>query len=170
MRAAADPTAHDRAPATGELLIRELEPADRRALAFVLRHLSDESRYLRFFAGAVDICGEVDRLIAVDHWHHEALIAFSPPPRAPIAVIEYVRLERFDVAELAIAVADGWQGRGVGRALLEPLRARAIAAGVRHFSGPMIAGNRRALALVRRRGRISAREARGELVELFVDL
>ena len=153
-----------------ELLIREITPADRRALAFVLGHLSNSSRYLRFFGTALDTREEIERLIDVDHWHHEALIAYSPPPRAPIAVVEYVRLERFDVADLAIAVTDDWQGQGVGRALLEVLRGRALAAGVRRFSASMLASNRAALALARRFGAVSARESRGELIELVLEL
>jgi hypothetical protein len=36
-------------------------------------------------------------------------------PRTPVGLAEYIRLEQFDVAELAISVNDGWQRRGIGR-------------------------------------------------------
>ena len=151
--------------------IRPLAASDRRAVAFTFGRLSERSRYQRYLTTKPALTPRDLRLLLdVDHWHHEALIAYSPPPRAPIAVVEYVRLERFDVADLAIAVTDDWQGQGVGRALLEVLRGRALAAGVRRFSASMLASNRAALALARRFGAVSARESRGELIELVLEL
>ena len=96
------------------VLIRTLVPGDRRAIGFLLHHLRDESRYLRFHGVNANVHAEVIRLTSADHWHHEALIALSKAPRAPIGVVEYVRLDEFDLAEIAIAVADDWQRRGVG--------------------------------------------------------
>ena len=49
---------------------------------------------------------QVVRLVGVDHWHHEGLIAFSRAPQVPIGVVEYVRLDDFDIAGPAIIVAD----------------------------------------------------------------
>jgi RimJ/RimL family protein N-acetyltransferase len=131
-----------------ELLIRELTRGDRRAVAFSFRRLGDRSRSNRFLGNTRELSArELDRLTEVDHWHHEALIAFSPVPRSPIGVVEYVRLEAFDEAEIAIAVVDDWQGRGVGRELMNGLRIRARAAGVRWFMATTRRGNHAALAL-----------------------
>ena len=92
----------------------------------------------------------MSRLLDVDHWHHEALIAYSPPPRAPIGIARYIRLDDFDAAEVAIEVADGWQHQGVGIALLVALTERARSAGIRRFHMSMLRDNVAARALARK--------------------
>jgi len=136
-----------------DLVIRELRPADRHVLVFVFAHLGHESRVRRFHTVKRELTpAELDGLTAVDGWHACALVAWSPVPRAPVGVARYVRGERFDVAELAVAVADDWQRHGVGTALVLALRDHATRAGIRRFTGPVLADNRAALALVRRLG------------------
>jgi acetyltransferase len=131
-----------------DLLIRPYTPLDRPALEFMFGRLSPESRYQRFLTAKRALtAADLARLTAVDHWHHEALLAFSPWPRTPIGIARYVRTEDFDVAEIAVTVVDAWQRRGVGTALMEALRERAAAAGVRRFTYTMLPENRGARAL-----------------------
>lgn len=158
-------------PGPGEPWIRELTSSDRRAVAFSLRHLGERSlqqRYLRAVRQVPE--SELDRLTRLDHWHHEAVIAWSPVPRTPIGVAEYVRLVEFDQAEIAVAVVDGWQGRGIGRALMSALQARALAAGIRHFVATMQSGNRAALAVARELGPCFRIGRYLDTVELRIDL
>jgi acetyltransferase len=130
-----------------------LTPSDRRAVAFSMRHLGERSLQQRYLGAVRQVPeSELDRLTRLDHWHHEALIAWSPVPRTPIGVAEYVRLTEFDQAEIAVAVVDGWQGRGIGRALMSALQVRALAAGIRNFIATMQSGNRAALAVARELG------------------
>jgi RimJ/RimL family protein N-acetyltransferase len=150
-----------------EITIRELVPSDRRALAFTFGHLSEQSRYQRYFTSKHNLTPrELARLMSVDHWHHEALIAFSPPPRAPIGIARYVRLDEFDVAEVAIEVIDEWQHRGVGTALLTALTERARAAGIRRFRMSMLRDNRAARALASHFAPATVVAAAGNVVEL----
>jgi RimJ/RimL family protein N-acetyltransferase len=149
------------------MLIREVTAADRAALAYVFDHLGEQSRYQRFLSINSELgARELDRLIDVDHWHHEALIACSPIPRAPIGVARYVRGEEFDLAELAIAVVDDWQRRGVGAQLALALRDRALRAGIRRFTATMLSSNRGALALARRLGPCAVIRADTDVIEL----
>jgi RimJ/RimL family protein N-acetyltransferase len=167
------PTAHLAPPelrTPSGILIRSLVAADRHAVSFLLQHLSKRSRYLRYFGPNPNLVSEVRRLTATDHWHHEALIAFSPAPRTPIGVAEYVRLHDFDVAELALAVVDDWQRRGVGRALLQTLRTRALAAGIRRLALSVLPDNSAMLGLARKIGPLTALETYDDLVELFMEL
>lgn len=159
-------------PGPDDLLIRELTVADRAALAFLFRHLGEQSRFRRFLgAGPTLDPGEVKRLTGADHWHHEALIAWSPVPRAPVGVTEYIRLGDFDVAEPAIVVVDTWQRHGVGRALMLALGTRAFQAGIRRFTVTTLADNRGAIALASHLGASCAVIRRsGEIVELLVEL
>jgi RimJ/RimL family protein N-acetyltransferase len=150
-----------------DLLIREITAADRPALMFIFRRLSADSRYQRFLTPKPALTGpELGELIAVDHWHHEALIAWSPTPRAPIAVARYIRGRDFDVAELAVTVVDEWQRRGVGTELLRALRTRAERAGIRCFTATMLWGNRGAVQLLRGLGPVTTTRSGGGIVEL----
>jgi RimJ/RimL family protein N-acetyltransferase len=153
-----------------ELVVREASPSDRPAIAFSLAHLGDQSRYQRFLVAHPAVATEVARLTAIDHWHHEVLVAFSTAPRVPIGIGEYVRLDDFDVAELAISVNDGWQHQGVGATLVRELRERALVAGIRHFRATMLRGNRGALALAKALGPCTKLGAAGSLIELLIDL
>ena len=113
---------------------------------------SRSSRCRRYASCGPPIRREVARLTDVDHWHHEVLIAFHVHPRIPIGVAEYVRTDRFDTAELAIAISDDWQRHGVGRALVRELRLRALDAGIRSFTATALFDNRGALALIHELG------------------
>ncbi len=155
----------------GPITIRELEPSDGRALAFTFGRLGERSRYQRYLTPKPSLSArELSLLVSVDHWHHEALIAYSPPPRAPIGIARYVRLDEFDAAEVAIEVVDAWQRRGVGTALLSALQERALRAGIRHFSALLLRDNIGAGALVRHIGPIESRAAAGSLIELMLAL
>ena len=159
-----------------EVTIRELRASDRRAVAFAFGHLSEQSRYQRFLTAKPELTPrELRSLLDVDHWHHEALIAFSPPPRAPIGIARYVRLQDdFEAAEVAIAITDEWQRHGVGTSLLAALTERAVRAGIRRFQVAMLRENRAARALV---GKLAPRiqpatvmAAAGNMVELSYSL
>jgi GNAT superfamily N-acetyltransferase len=151
----------------GELLIRDLAASDHAALAFIFGRLGEQSRYQRFLGVKRRLDpAELDRLSTPDHWHHGALIAFSPVPRAPIGVARYVRTDDFELAELAVSVVDEWQRRGVGEALMLALRDRALRAGIRRFSATLYRSNRGALALVRRLGPCSVTGFHGDVIEL----
>jgi len=172
MPSASIPTAGPIALAPGGVQLRELTSFVRAAIAFAFGHLGERSRHQRFLAVKPRLSErELDRLTAVDHWHHEALIAWSPPPpRAPIAVARYVRQADFDAAELAIAVSDDWQRRGVGRALLLGLRERAMRTGVRRFTALTLGGNLGARALAGRCGPVEVTAAHDGLLELSISL
>jgi RimJ/RimL family protein N-acetyltransferase len=153
-----------------DILIRELTSADQWALRFMFGRLSDDSRYQRFLSAKRELrASELRQLTAVDHWHHEALIAYSPPPRAPIAVAHYYRAHDFDMAELAVTVVDGWQHRGIGRQLLAALHERALAAGIHRFRATMLATNRGAIALTKRLGPEVEATRHGGILELTGD-
>jgi GNAT superfamily N-acetyltransferase len=149
------------------ITVRELLPSDRAAVAFAFRHLSERSRYQRFFTAKPELAPrELADLVNVDHWHHEALIAFSPPPRAPIGIARYVRLDDFEAAEVAIEVVDGWQHQGVGSALMALLVERARAAGIRRFQMSMLRSNAAARALAGQIGPAIVLRASGNVIEL----
>ena len=113
---------------------------------------------------------ELDHLVAVDHHGSEALVAFDPATGRGVAVARYAPVPGAPrVADVAVTVADEWQGRGLGTALLARLVARARAEGHVALRASVLAVNRASLALLRRAG-FRLRENGGTLLELELDL
>jgi RimJ/RimL family protein N-acetyltransferase len=127
------------------VLLRQIRPEDRAALAEGVARLSPSSRYLRFQRAIETLSDEqLDYLTDVDHHDHEAIVALDRrhPERPGVGVARYVR-EPFEptVAEAAITVADEYHGQGAGTVLLGALAARARAAGIEVFRSYVMDGN-----------------------------
>jgi RimJ/RimL family protein N-acetyltransferase len=155
-----------------KISIRAIEPEDREELAAGLRRLSPESRYRRFLSPTNELSEpELDYLTQVDHSGHEALVAQDPDSEGGIGVARFIRFpEEPDKAEFAVAVADDWQGRGVGGALLGRLSDRAREEGVRRFSAVILADNRPMLELLDDLGEVRFTEEEFGAVEVEIDL
>ena len=133
-----------------ELLIRPISPEDKAALAAAFERLSPESRYRRFFAPLERLSTrDLVYLTELDHHNHEALVAVEPGTEWIVGVARYVRAEDPDEAEVAVVVADPWQGLGVGSALLERLVERARAEGIGQFVAIVLSENEEALEMFR---------------------
>src|SRR3954453_20699550 len=116
--------------------LRPIAPEDKPLVAASFERLSEESRYRRFFTIKNKLsAAELAYLVDVDHHDHEAIIAIDPSSGEALGVARYVRFkDDAEVAEVAVTVADDWQWRGLGRALLDRLAYRARRDGVRRFS------------------------------------
>lgn len=94
----------------------------------------------------------------------------SPSAREGLGVARYIRsADDAELAEVAVTVADDWQGRGLGRALLDRLTHRARREGVRRFSALVQGDNRASLGLLEGVGDTRRRFDTGT-VELVVEL
>jgi GNAT superfamily N-acetyltransferase len=93
-------------------------------------------------------------LTDVDQRLHRAWVVEADEPGRPvIADARYVRgPAQPATAEFALAVADDWQGRGLGRRLVAHLAREARRQGVQRLYGEVLAENRRMLALMREFG------------------
>jgi GNAT superfamily N-acetyltransferase len=152
--------------------IREIRPDDREALLRFYASLSPESRQARFHAAAPQV-GEpaATYFCGPDHAHREGLVAEALDAGGRTEIIGHLCLEPLEpgVAEMAIAVADAWQRRGVGRALLAAAGDWARAHGIATLSASMLWGNAPILGLVRAMGcPISFGPADGGTVEARV--
>lgn len=150
------------------VLIRDLVRGDDRALSFMFGRLGEDARYQRFLVAKRELTpADLRLLMNVDHWHREAVIAWSPPPRAPIGVARYARTSQFDLAEVAVTVVDAWQRRGIGGELVDVLRERAVGAGIHRFTATLLWSNRGALALLRRWGPTTVMFKSGGVAEVY---
>ena len=133
------------APASGtELEIRAIEPGGKAALAAAVDQSSDEAVYRRFLNPHGRLtAAELRYLTEVDHRDHEALLAVDPGGGKSVGVARYVRDRgRRDSAEIAVAVLESWQGRGVGKALLHRLADRARDEDITQLTALMLSDNR----------------------------
>jgi GNAT superfamily N-acetyltransferase len=155
-----------------QIEIRPISPGDREELAAGMRRLSPESRYRRFFTPASELSeAQLTYLTDVDHHDHEALVALDPGTGHGVGVARFVRSpEDAETAEVAVAVADSWQGRGVATALLDRLAERARAEGVRQFSADILAENRPMLDLIGEIGEAHVIERDQGTVTVVVEL
>jgi GNAT superfamily N-acetyltransferase len=132
------------------VLIRPIEPADKRRLAEAFDRLSPETRYRRFFAPLERLSDrDLRYLTEVDHHDHEALVAVNPENGSIIGVTRYVRAAEPAEAEVAVVVGDPWQQKGVATVLLERLVERAREEGIDHFVALVMSKNDDALEMFR---------------------
>lgn len=130
------------------LLVRPLRRGDVDTVRTVFERLSEESRRTRFNGPKPRLTdAELRELAAVDATRH-ALVAYVEDDPQPVAIARLYRAG--DSAEIAFAVADGYQQRGIGSALTAELVADARAAGIKEITALVSSDNPAALALLRR--------------------
>jgi RimJ/RimL family protein N-acetyltransferase len=152
--------------------IRPIRPDDRDALADGVRRMSPESRYRRFFS-PIDHLTEkqLTYLTQVDHHDHEALVALEPGTAHGIGVARFVRSESDpSVAEMAVAVADDWQGQGIGSELLHRLTERAREEQITRFSASILAENQPMLRLIAELGEVRVTDRAAGAIDMEVEL
>ncbi|MEO8969571.1 MAG: GNAT family N-acetyltransferase [Solirubrobacteraceae bacterium] len=156
----------------GAIEIRAIRADDKQALREGCERLSERSRYRRFLSLHGSLTqAELSCFTEVDHHDHEALVAIDRATGHLIGVARYIRSQVDPaVAELAVAVADDWQGQGVGGRLTGALVERARSEGIEHFSALMLADNAPMLNLIRDLGAVHDRHIEQGVVELTVDL
>jgi acetyltransferase len=155
--------------------VRPIEPADLAGLERFYRHLSDESRAARFHAAVRDIGpGLVDDFCHPDHAHREGVVAEVQGGGAePAAIIGHLCLEPIAEGEMemAIAVADAWQRRGVGRAMLGAAIDWAHNRGVTRLVARVRWGNAALMGLVWSMGLpLTVRDSPGDGIELRLEV
>lgn len=136
--------------------IRPIRIEDRDELARFYARLSPESRFARFLAVSRGI-GEdaVNLLCGPDHEHREGFVAelMDAGPGGP-AIVGHLCLEPGETGiEMAVAVADAWQGHGIGRALLLAAVEWARKRGIDRLEASMLATNSAVLGLIASIGR-----------------
>ena len=94
------------------------------------------------------------RFTQIDYDREMAFVAIDTSATAPrqVAVGRYIRLPDGRTCEFAIAVADEWQGRGLGTGLMERLIAVAKARGLESMVGWVLADNPNMLDMVSQLG------------------
>jgi RimJ/RimL family protein N-acetyltransferase len=159
-------------PDAGALEIRAVRADDKLDLVRGFEHLSDRSRYRRFLSPHARLSSaELRYFTEVDHHDHEALVAVDPRTGEGVGEARFIRSpEDPHAAELAMAVVDEWQGRGVGTRLASELARRAREEGITTFTALVLASNEAMLALARHLGRMRVLDRAHGAVEIAIEL
>ena len=126
-----------------QVLIRPVRSTDAALIAEAFARLSERSRRMRFLGKKDELApAELHYYANVDHHDHEALGALDPADGRLAGVARYVRdADDPQAAEIALTIADDWQGRGLGTELLARLSDRAREEGIRRFTAVMASEN-----------------------------
>ncbi len=140
----------------GSIHIRAIRPDDRARLADHFHRLSPRSVRLRFLGAKRRLSeAELDYFTRPDFVRHVALVATLREGRAEriIGVGRYnVEDDGGAAAEVAFAVADEHQGRGIGTLLLEHLLGLARERGISEFRADVLGDNNQMLDVFRHTG------------------
>jgi acetyl coenzyme A synthetase (ADP forming)-like protein len=148
----------------GTLRLRPPGAEDADELVAFFSHLSERSLYLRFHGVLRPDARLVEPFLDPD-WVERGALVGTLDDRI-VALASYARLRDPATAEIAFAVADEEQGRGIGTRLLEQLAARAAEAGIAGFVAEVMAENRAALGVFSDAGFEVVRELEAGEVEL----
>ena len=129
--------------------IRSVRAADLAALGDFFAGLSEQSRYLRFFA-PVTPGPDLLRLLSGGDGHTDAVVAV----RGGVIIGHAMAADQAGTrdartTDIGVVVADAWQGRGIGSALVRALVTGAEARGVTRLTMDVLPGNQRMLAMIR---------------------
>lgn len=129
-----------------EALLRPIEPGDRDAYLAFHASLSDESRYLRYFSARRRLPeSQLLHYLEADQRDHAGVVALVDGALVGHAL--YDRSDGTADAEVALEVADAFQGHGVGTLMLEELARLARSRGIARFRAHVLPGNQRMLGV-----------------------
>ena len=164
-------------PPLREFCIRSLGPDDKAALLSFFQELSPTTVALRFLGPKKTLSEEeLDYFTAVDSTHHVAIAAIVGfgDHEMIVGVARYICLadgdEIADRAEVALTVADEFQGMGIGWILVCRLIRIAKQNGVRHFVLHVSEENKRILGMFRRYLRVVSHTVEAGAVEIVCSL
>ena len=154
-----------------QVQIRPVRGSDAPLLADGFARLSARSRQQRFLSPKHSLsAAELRFLTEVDHHDHEAIGALNPADGRGVGIARYIRApDDPQAAEIAVTIADDWQGRGLGTELLARLSDRARQEGICRFTATIAYGNAAMATLLQNMGAELAGHDHGT-VDYVVDL
>ena len=139
----------------GSIRVRAIRSDDRERLLRHFKELSEDSRYHRFFGVKRSLTeADLTRFTQLDFVNHVGLVAtlWQAGEERFIGDARYVRGTDPTRAEVAFAVVDQHQGRGIATVLLEHLSRIARDAGINEFEADVLGDNNRMLEVFGKSG------------------
>jgi len=155
-----------------KLTLRPVGAGDAELLSRFYDGLAPADMQFRFLSAQPHLSSsQLAAMIAVDHRHREHLLAFEQASGELVAALLIAADESFEVAEVAIAVAPAYKGRGIGWSLLHHAVDLAKARGIGRLRSIESRANREAIEVERTLGfTSSAYDGDSTLALLEIDL
>jgi len=150
------------------LRLKAPSASDGEALTAFFAGLSEHSRYLRFHGSPVVGPGLVKPFLQPDWDERGSLAGITGEAGAEriVGLASWARLRDAAAAEVSFAVADAFQGKGIGTRLLEQLATLAAEAGIERFVAEVLAENVAMLGVFADAGFEISRELEGGTIEV----
>jgi acetyltransferase len=134
-----------------DVVVRPIRPEDAIIEKSFVENLSVESRYFRFMSPIHEVSRQMlARFTQIDYDREMALVAVTDEGSADakiIGVARYVSNPDGQSCEFALTVADDWQGKGIGRQLMQRLMTFARDRGLEIMEGDVLSRNHKMLRL-----------------------
>ncbi len=144
------------------VIIRLVDPCTKECIQQGFDRLSQQSRLRRFHSPISKLTdAQAQYLATTDNVDHVAIGAHdvSDRDKKGIGIARYIRLhDEPDVAEFAMTVVDAYQGRGLGKRLLDLLIQHAKENRIRVLRGYVMKGNAPMIRLLQQLGADSTEE------------
>jgi GNAT superfamily N-acetyltransferase len=154
--------------------LRPIAPEDEPLLHEAVAAMSERTVYFRFFSPIKRMSDALaHRLAVVDYNDRFALVATTHRPAGKeriVGVARYDRAAQTEMAEVAVAVIDEFQRRGLGSVLLAELARVARTHGIRTFQLIVLPENQEMLGLLRKMGWIHQAKLVGGVYEISFEL
>ncbi|HEY3085097.1 MAG TPA: GNAT family N-acetyltransferase [Candidatus Dormibacteraeota bacterium] len=154
--------------------LRPIAPEDEPLLHEAVAAMSERTVYFRFFSPLKRMSDALaHRLAVVDYHDRFAIVATTHKPAGKeriVGVARYDRAANTDMAEVAVAVIDEFQRRGLGGMLLAELARVARTHGIRTFQLIVLPENTQMLGLLRKMGWIHQARLAGGVYEISFEL
>jgi ribosomal protein S18 acetylase RimI-like enzyme len=157
-----------------KVVVRPIVPDDEPLLHEAVAAMSERTVYFRFFSPLKRMPDALaHRLAVVDYNDRFALVATTNKPGGKeriVGVARYDRVAGTDVAEVAVAVIDEYQRRGLGSALMTILGKVAGEHGIKTLTLIVLPENQQMLGLLRRMGWIHRAKLSGGVYDISFEL
>lgn len=135
-----------------DVTLRPMRPEDAELVKSFVRDMSEQSRYFRFMEAVRELSPSMlSRFTQIDYDREMALVATVEEggKELQIGVSRYAINPDGKSCEFALAVADAWQGRGIGHKLMNRLMEIARDYGLEVIEGDVLAKNYKMIDLAR---------------------
>jgi len=160
-------------PGGETLVLRPIRPEDAELEQEFVEGLTPLSRRMRFQSSLRSLSPTMlARFTQVDYDREMALVAIAGEEgrEREVGVCRYIRMPDGRSCEFAIVVADDWQGKGLGRRMMQRLIDVARERGLDSMVGWVLASNDEMLELCRRLGFVDVPDDDPQTSRLLLDL